>query len=123
VDARAKPGQGGFEVARLGAHPSSGNRGRYLADRGAGANRSAAHAAAMIFRRTSDTEARLLCLEALYKINNKSARNALVDLYNREQPQSEWRAAISERLRKAVAEQTHIKPAEARSVLERVGRQ
>jgi hypothetical protein len=96
---------------------------QFFADRGAGANGSAAHAAAMIFRRTSDPEARLLCLEALYKINNKSARNALVDLYNREQVQSEWRAAISERLRKAVAEDTRIKPAEARSVLERVSQQ
>src|SRR6202040_2440745 len=64
---------------------------QFLAERGAGANGSAARAAAMIFVRTGDVEARRLCLDALYKINSKAAKNELVGLYRQEQSQSEWR--------------------------------
>jgi hypothetical protein len=94
---------------------------QFLADRGAGANGSAARAAALIFQRTDDGEARRLCLDALYKINSKTAKNALLRLYRQEQPQSEWRPAIAERLRKAVAADSRMRPAEARAVLSQVG--
>jgi hypothetical protein len=94
---------------------------QFLADRGAGANGSAARAAALIFQRTNDGEARRLCLDALYKINSKTAKNALLRLYRQEQPQSEWRPAIAERLRKAVAADSRMRPAEARAVLSQVG--
>ena len=94
---------------------------QFLADRGAGANGSAARATALIFQRTNDAEARRLCLDALTKINSKTAKNALLRLYREEQPQSEWRLAIAECLRKAVAEDSHMKPAEARAVLSQVG--
>jgi len=94
---------------------------QFLADRGAGANRSAAQAAALIFQRTNDAQARRLCLDALYKINSRTAQNALLRLYRQEQPQSEWRAAIADRLRQAVAADSRMKPAEARAVLSQVG--
>jgi hypothetical protein len=94
---------------------------QFLADSGAGANRSAARAAAMIFQRTNDAEARRLCLDALYKINSKSAKSGLLKLYREEQPRSEWRLAIAERLRKAVAEDRTLKPAAAQAVLNQVG--
>ncbi len=94
---------------------------QYLADHGAAADGSAARAAALIFQRTKDTEARRLCLDALGRINNKSAENALLHLYRQEQPQSEWRAAIAERLRQAVAADNRMRPAEARAVLSQVG--
>ena len=94
---------------------------RALADRGAGASGSAARAAAMIFRQTNDDEARRLCLDALYKINNQSARSELVRLYRLAQPQSEWRAAIADHLRKAVTEDRRMKPAEVKAVLGQVG--
>lgn len=94
---------------------------QFLADRGAGANRSAARAVALIFGRTNDLEARRLCLDALYKINNQTAMNALLRLYREEPPDSDWRLAIAERLRKAVAEDRRMKPAEARAVLNQVG--
>ena len=93
----------------------------FLADHGAGANDSAARATALIFQRTNDAEARRLCLDALSKINSKTAKNALLRLYNEEQPHSEWRLAIAERLRKVVAEDSRVKPAAARSVLNQVG--
>jgi hypothetical protein len=95
---------------------------QFLADRGADANESAARAAALIFQRTNDAEARRLCLDALSKINSKTAKNALLRLYREEQPSSEWRLAIAARLREAVAADSRMKPAEARAVLNQVGR-
>jgi hypothetical protein len=94
---------------------------QFLADRGAGANGSAARSAALIFQRTNDAEARGLCLDALSKINSKTARNALLRLYREEQSHPEWRQAIAERLRKAVSEDSRMKPAAARAVLNQVG--
>jgi hypothetical protein len=94
---------------------------QFLADKGAGANRSAVRAAALIFKRTNDAEARRLCLDALYRINNKTAKKTLLRLYHEEPPNSDWRVAIAERLRKAVAEDTSMKPAEVRAVLNQVG--
>ncbi|MDX6498332.1 MAG: hypothetical protein QOG23_1592 [Blastocatellia bacterium] len=94
---------------------------KFLADQGADANGSAARSAALIFQRTSDAEARGLCLDALYKINNKSAKKALLSLYRQESSDSEWRPAIAERLRKAVTEDIRMKPAEVRAVLSQVG--
>lgn len=93
---------------------------QFLADRGAGRNGSAARAAALIFQRTNDGDARRLCLAALSKINSKTARNEFLRLYHEEPPQSEWRAAIAERLRNAVAADSRLKPAEARAVLNQV---
>lgn len=86
---------------------------RFLVDNGSSTDEQAAHAAAAIFTRTSDAEARRLCLDALGRINNKTARNELFRLYRSEEVASEWRAAIAERLRKAVAEDGRMKPAEA----------
>ena len=94
---------------------------QFLADRGAAANGSTARAAAAIFQRTNDAEVRRLCLNALSKINSKTAKKELLRIYRDEQPQSEWRAEIADRLRKAVAEDTRMKPAEIRSVLNQVG--
>ena len=44
---------------------------------------------------SSDPEARRLCLDALYKINTRTAKNALLRLYREEQSPSEWRLAIA----------------------------
>jgi len=93
---------------------------QFLVDRGAGRNGSAARAAALIFQRTNDRDARRLCLEALSKINSKTARNEFLRLYHEEPPQSEWHAAIAERLRNAVAADSRLKPAEAWAVLNQV---
>jgi hypothetical protein len=93
----------------------------FLAESGAGANGAAAQATAAIFQRTNDAEARRLCLDALYKINNRTAKHELLRIYSAEQPHSEWRAEIAQRLRKAVTEDTRMKPAEVRSVLNQVG--
>src|SRR4029453_9568618 len=85
---------------------------QFFADHGVGADGLAARSTALIFQRTNDLEARRLCLDALYKINSKTAKSQLLRIYREEQPHSEWRLAIAERLRKAVAEDSRMKPAE-----------
>jgi hypothetical protein len=94
---------------------------RFLVDNGSSADKPAARAAAAIFARTSDAEARRLCLDALARINNKTARNELLHLYRSVETRSEWRVAIAERLRKAVAEDRRMKPAEAESLRNQLG--
>jgi len=88
----------------------------FLATVGSEATPSAARATAAIFQKTNDAEARRLCIEALSKINNKTARAELLKIYERE-PQSELRADIAMRLRNAVANDARVKPAEARTLL------
>jgi hypothetical protein len=95
---------------------------QFLVADGDGASGSAAKAAAAIFERTEDADAKQLCLDALAKINNRSARAALLRLYERES-QVELRAQIAERLRKAVGSDPRIKPSEARTVLNQLGQQ
>jgi hypothetical protein len=95
---------------------------QFLASEGTEAPTSAARAAAAIFQKTSDVEARRLCLEALAKINNQTARAELLKIYQRE-PQSDLRADIAARLRNAVVSGSRVKPAEARSLLNQLNQQ
>jgi hypothetical protein len=94
---------------------------QFLVAEGNEAPGAAAKAATAIFQKTSDPEARRLCLEALSRINNPTARREMVKIYQREQPQSELRAEVAERLRKAVESDVRVKRAEARSLLNQVG--
>jgi hypothetical protein len=91
-----------------------------LADNGAGATGAAARATAMIFQRSDDEESRRLCLDALYKMNDKPARKELLTLLRSEPPQSAWRTLIADHLRKAVTEDFRIKPADAKAILNQV---
>ena len=94
---------------------------KFIVDNGSSADKQVARAAAAIFAHTSDAEARRLCLDALARINNKTARNELLRLYSSEKASSEWRVAIADRLRKAVAEDGRMKPAEAESLRSQLG--
>ena len=89
---------------------------QFFASEGSEAPNGAARAAAAIFQKTNDDEARRLCLEALSKINNKTARAELLKIYERE-PQSTLRSDIAVRLRNAVASDTRVKPAKAKALL------
>jgi hypothetical protein len=95
---------------------------QFMAREGSEAPTSAARAAAAIFQKTNDAKARRLCLEALSKINNKTARAELLKIYERE-PQSDVRAEVAARLRNAVASDARVKPAEARSLLNQLNQQ
>ena len=94
-----------------------------LAAGGDNAPTEAAKAAAAIFRKTNDREARRLCLDALSKINSRTARAELLKIYEHEQPQSEMRGEVAARLRIAVTNDSRIKPAEAKSLLNQLNQQ
>ena len=94
---------------------------RFLSERAHAAKGSAAKAASLLFQRTSDNETRQLCLDLLARVNDKTARNEMLRMFRQEAPQSEWRATLAEHLRKAVTEDTRIKPADARLVLAEIG--
>jgi hypothetical protein len=94
---------------------------RFLADNAPAANGSAAKVAAQLFQRTTDDESRMLCLDVLSRINDKTARKEMLRLFRGQPPQSEWRAAVAERLRKAVTENDRIKPSDAKVVLAEIG--
>jgi hypothetical protein len=94
---------------------------QFLADQGSKANGSAAKAAAAIFQKTNDPDARRLCLDALSKINNKTARAELLRAYRQEASESDLRKDLADRLRKAVATDSRIKPKEASAVLSQIG--
>jgi hypothetical protein len=93
----------------------------FLGKNGTTSNNSAARAAGLIFNRSTDPEARRLCLEALSKINNKTAREELLKIYAGEPVDSTWHAEAAGRLRKAVADDSRIKPSESKAVLNQVG--
>ncbi len=94
---------------------------RFLADNAPAANGSAAKVAAKVFARTTDSESRTLCLDVLSRINDKTARKEMLRLFREQQPNSEWRTSVAERLRKAVSEDERIKPADAKTVLAEIG--
>jgi hypothetical protein len=92
-----------------------------LATHGETANGGAARAAAAIFDRTADDETRRLCLDTLYKIKDKTAKNELLRLYRDPESSSAWKALIADRLRKAVTEDARMKPAQVKAVLSELG--
>lgn len=94
---------------------------KFLSERANAARGSAAKAAAQLFQRTRDNETRQLCLDLLARVNDKTARNEMLRMFREEQPKSEWRTALADRLRKAVSEDTRIKPADAKLVLAEIG--
>jgi hypothetical protein len=93
---------------------------QFLAYDGSAAGGSASKAAAAIFEKTSDDETRRLSLEALSTMNNKTARKELLRLYEKTS-QSEWRTDIAGRLRQAIVDNPEVKPAEAKSLLSKLG--
>jgi hypothetical protein len=95
---------------------------QFFATEGSEAPNRATRAAAAIFEKTNDEEARRLCLEALSRINTKTARAELLKIYERE-PQSDLRSDIAVRLRQAVASDARVKPAEAKALLNQLNQQ
>jgi galactokinase len=94
---------------------------KFLADNGAAANGATAKVAARVFQRTSDNDARTLCLDVLSRINDKTARTEMLRLFREQPPESEWRASVAQRLRKAVTENERVKPSDAKVVLSEIG--
>lgn len=90
---------------------------RFIAENGANANRKVASVAAHIFSRTQDEEARSLCLNGLYRINNETAKKELLRIYRDQKLEARWRTQSVEYLRLAIKEEQRIAPADAKAIL------
>jgi hypothetical protein len=90
---------------------------RFIAENGSDANRKVASAAASIFSRTEDEEARSLCLNGLYRINNETAKKELLRIYRDQKLEARWRTQSAEYLRLALKEEQRIAPADAKAIL------
>jgi hypothetical protein len=94
---------------------------RFLADQETPVKSSAGRAAARVFQRTSETETRVLCLDVLSRINDKSARKEMLRIFQDKQTEPEWLIQIADRLRKAVAADPRIKQKEADAIRFAIG--
>ena len=94
---------------------------KFLADNAGAANGSTAKVAARVFQRSTDEGSRKLCLDVLSRINDKMARKEMLRIFRAEPSNSDWRAVVAARLRKAVNEADGIKANEANSVMAEIG--
>jgi hypothetical protein len=94
---------------------------KFLVDNASAANGSTAKVAARVFQRSTDEESRKMCLDVLSRINDKGARKEMLRIFREEPLNSEWRAVVAARLRKAVNESDSIKADEANSVMAKIG--
>ncbi|HEX7176036.1 MAG TPA: hypothetical protein VF240_12315 [Pyrinomonadaceae bacterium] len=94
---------------------------RFIAEQGARADAKTAAAAARIFARTEDDETRRLCLNSLYRINNETAKNELLRIYQSPAVDQQLRLLSADYLRMAVREEQRIKPADARIIASAIG--
>lgn len=90
---------------------------RFVTEHGSQASARAAAAAARIFSRTEDEEARALCLNGLYRINNETAKKELLRIYHDQKLEARWRTQSAEYLRLAIKEEQRIAPADAKAIL------
>jgi hypothetical protein len=95
---------------------------RFVAAAGERGGASTAKAAARIFAQTEDAEARRLCLESLYRINNETAKRELLAIFRRPDLDSELRALSEQYLRDALREEQRISREDAKAILAAVGR-
>jgi hypothetical protein len=90
---------------------------QFFADQETAAGKGAARAAGAIFEKTGDDEIRRLSLDALSKMNNKTARKELLRLFQLQPPQTESRTDIATRLRRALESNAQVKAKEAKLLL------
>ena len=92
---------------------------QFVAENASGLD-AAARLTAKVFPRTEDNETRRLCLDALYRIKGKTAKNELLHIYRDRETSPQWRSMIAEYLRKAVTEDRTLSPAQAKVWLDQV---
>jgi len=89
---------------------------RFVAEQGSKADAKTASAAARIFARTEDPETRRLSLDCLYRINNTTAKNELLRIYQTPGLAGDLRVLTADYLRKAVREEQRIRPEDAKAI-------
>lgn len=94
---------------------------KFIAEHGEKADSKTASAVTQIFSRTDDEEARTLCINGLYRINNETAKNELLKIYRDEQFDAKWRPLIAEYLRRALHEEQRIAREDAKVIQSMIG--
>lgn len=90
---------------------------RFVMDHARRADARTVIAAERIFTRTEDEETRRLCLSCLYRINNETAKTALMRIYRDAKIDQQWRELSHEYLRLAADEQQQRSvPSDAKAV-------
>ncbi|MEA2175028.1 MAG: hypothetical protein QOD00_2620 [Blastocatellia bacterium] len=87
----------------------------FIAEHGNVEESKVAKAAALIFARTNDAEARELSLKCLYRINNQTAKNELLRISQDQKIEARWRRMTVEYL-KAMNEARHLPPSDNKTV-------
>jgi len=80
----------------------------FIAENGAAAEDKTSRALAKIFAITTDIDMRSLCLSALYKVNNSSAKNELLAIYKNSTPGERWHDLCARYLKLALVEGQRI---------------
>jgi hypothetical protein len=94
---------------------------RFLAGAETRGDAGAARAAAKIFAQTNDPETRRLSLACLYRIDNETAKSALLRIYQSPALDPELRLLTAEYLRNALREEQRITPEDARAIIATFG--
>ncbi len=89
---------------------------RYVAAHGKAASSQTANAAARIFVNTEDAETQRLSLNCLYRIDNETAKSALLKINQDEKTAAQWRSLSREFLRMIITEAQRIRPGDARVI-------
>lgn len=90
---------------------------RYVAEAGERGGEGAARAASKIFDQTADEETRRLCIDSLYRINNESAKSALLRIYKSPELDENLRQLTADYLRNALREDQRIAPEDAKAII------
>lgn len=89
---------------------------RFIKQNGERANRQTAVAVARIFARTEDRETQRLCLDSLYRIDNTTAKTALLRINRSANTKAAWRDVSREYLRQSLAQAHKFKKQDAQFV-------
>jgi hypothetical protein len=88
----------------------------YIAQFGAPAEAKTSRALAHLFKVSSEMETRRLCVAGLYRINNTSAKNELLAIYNSKQVPDVFRDMSAQFLKLALEEGQHMSNRDAKTV-------
>ena len=88
----------------------------FIAASGAEADAKTAKAVAKIFWLTADDEIRTLSLNGLYVINNETAKNQLLEVYQTRKLDAQWRDLSRDYLKRALADEQRITPPDAKAI-------
>ncbi|MGB8506960.1 MAG: hypothetical protein WCD76_01015 [Pyrinomonadaceae bacterium] len=94
---------------------------RFITEHGSSAGSKTAVATARVFAHTQDAETKRLCLDSLYRINNETAKNELLRIYQMPDVDPELRLLTAQYLRRAIREDQRIAPSDAKAIVSVIG--